>query len=108
MNPQLNPSYNPSINPNMASSINSQFGMNLPTINPYISYPGVPSMNLPFGQLKNVSRNVSPMNIPYNPYTNPHGVSSLYSHPYLGSYPQGMIGGYIQTPPPSFSHMMGL
>lgn len=110
MNHQLNPSFTPAVNSNLTQGINSQFGIPMHVLNPYIGYPGAPSMSMPYGQMKNTPRTMPPVNIPFgmNPYSNSSGIASLYSNPYVGSYPQGMMGGYGQPPPPSFSHMMGL
>jgi hypothetical protein len=110
MNTQLNPSFTPGLNANLMSGINPQFGIPMHVINPYIGYQGAPSMNIPYGQLKNTPRTMPPVSIPIgmNPYSNSSGIPSIYSHPYIGSYPQGMMGGYGQPPPPSFSNMMGL
>lgn len=109
MNAQINSSFAPNINPNLNPSINSQFGFH--AINPYLSYPtGTNTMNLPYGQMKGLNRNFSPIGIPFgiNPYSNSTGIPSFYQHPYLNQYHQGMMGGYNQSSPPSFTHMMGL
>lgn len=111
MNAQINSSFAPNINSNFNPSINPQYGLPLHAINPYLGYPaGTHTMNLPYGQMKGLNRNFSSMGIPIgvNPYSNSTGVPSFYQQPYLTQYPQGMMGGFNQSPPPSFTHMMGL
>ena len=109
MNPQINPSFNPNLAANLNPGLHSQFGMQMQMGNPYMNYSGNPSM-APYGQFKNMTRPVPPPNIPFgmNPYPTPSNISSIYPPQYLSPYPNAMMGGYGQTPPHSYAHMMGL
>lgn len=110
MNPQINPSFNPNLAANLNPGIHPQFGMPMQMGNPYINYPGNPSMGT-YGQLKNMTRPVPPSNIPFgmSPYPNPSNISTIYPPQYLNPYQNAMIGGYGQTTPHhSYAHMMGL
>lgn len=109
MNPQINPSYNPSIAANLAPGLHSQFGMPMHMGNPYMNYPGNPSIG-PYGQFKNIPRTVPPASIPFgmNPFPTPTNISSLYPPQYVNPYQNPMMGGYGLTPPHSYAHMMGL
>lgn len=114
MNPQVNPSLNPNLSGSLPPGMHSQFGMPMQMGNPYLNYQINPSMNLPYGQYKNPPpRSLPSNNIPFgmNPFSNQPNISSLYPpqySPYLGQYPGSMVGGYSQTPPHPYSHMMGL
>ncbi len=121
MNPQVGPSVNSSVNPGVTSSINStmpsQYGMPMPIPNPYMAYPGTHSMQMPsYGPLKTPPpRNIPTTGMPttgmpfgMNPYSPSTGTTSMYPPQYMNPYTTGLMGGYGQTPPHSFSHMMGL
>lgn len=109
MNPQMSPSFNPNIPSNLNPGIHSQFGMPLNMGNSYLNYTGNPAMN-PYNQFKSIPRPGPPANIPFgmNPYSAPSNPSSLYPPQYLTHYPNMMMGGYGQTPPLSYSHLMGM
>jgi hypothetical protein len=117
MNPQMgssvNSSVNPSINPTTINpSMSSQYGIPMGITNSYMNYSANPSMGMnPYNsQLKNTHRNLPASGIPFgmSPYSTSPGANSIYPPQYVSSYPTGMMGGYGQNPPPSFSHMMGL
>lgn len=110
MNPQMNPSFNPNIPSNIGPGLNPQFGMPMHMGNPYLNYPGNPAIN-PYGQFKNMPHPVAPGNMPYgmNPFTGPTNISPVYPPQYLNHYPNQMMSGYSQPPPPhSYAHMIGL
>ena len=121
MNPQLgssmNPSVNPNVNPNSINpSLSSQYGIPMQMPNSYMGYPGGPSMSVSnYGQLKNPPppRSMSSPGMPFgmNPGMNCYSIprtGSMYPPQYMGPYGQNLVGGYGQTPSPSFSQMMGL
>jgi hypothetical protein len=116
MNPQLGSSIGSSINQNMSHSalnpsLTSQYGgLSMPMSNPYLGYPTTSSLPPPFGQLKNIPRNISNPGLPFGMGSYPYSsTGSMYPPQYMGPYsPSNLLGGYGQTVPPSFSHAMGL